>query len=82
MQVCKQLQSSLERLNEVADICMYVALQVQNRNMSAKEAKAATPALHIILPVSRSFVFHMHHDFHVTKNLNFTAKLTRTQSRE
>ena len=34
------------------------------RNVSAKEAKVATPVLYIISPVSRSSVFRMHHDFH------------------
>ena len=44
--------ASLEQLTEVADICMLI--HVQSRNICAKEAK-----------VSRNFVFHMHHDFHV-----------------
>ena len=34
------------------------------RNTSAKEVKVATPVLHIVSPVSGSFVFCMHHDFH------------------
>ena len=76
---CKHPRSSLERLTEVADIYVQVVIHVQNRNASAK---IATPALHIILPVSGSFVFRMHRDFHMIKILNFTAKLTKTQSRE
>ena len=44
--------ASQEQLTGVADICMLI--HVQNRNTSAKEAK-----------VSGSFVFRIHHDFHM-----------------
>ena len=64
-------EASLERLTEVADI-LCVLIHVQNRNTSAKEAK-----------VSGRFVFRIYASWLSRDlNLNFTAKLTRTQCRE